>query len=181
VNARRSVALDNARAELATGLVVAAFRRHYAVELDAGRTLDCVLKGRTMTLACGDRVRVAREATGGAIVSIEPRTSLLFRSDAFRDKLIAANVTQVLGVVAPDVPVDEHLLNRWIIAAETARCRFVLVLNKADLAGSDALAARFVPYGVMGYAMVTVSARRGVSALRPWVAGHRSGVAGQPF
>ena len=33
-----------------------------------GGTLACVLKGRSMTLACGDRVRVAREAAGGAIV-----------------------------------------------------------------------------------------------------------------
>ena len=110
---------DRAAVGLAAGLVVAAHRRSYAVDLDAGGTLDCVLKGRSMTLACGDRVQVAHEAAGGAIVAVEPRTSLLYRSDAFKEKLIAANVSQVLGVIAPDVPVDEHLLNRWIVAAET--------------------------------------------------------------
>src|SRR5438309_2098980 len=81
------------------GVVVATFRRHYIVELDDGERVDCVLKGRAMTLACGDRVQVRRVAGGGAVESVDPRTSLFYRSDAFRTKLIAANVTQVLGVV----------------------------------------------------------------------------------
>ena len=100
------------------GLVVGVQRRRYAVEIDGGGTLDCVLKGRAMTPVCGDRVDVVADAAGAAIVAIEPRRSLFYRSDAFREKLIAANVTQVVGVVAPDVAADENLLNRWIVAAE---------------------------------------------------------------
>ena len=138
--------------DLAPGVVVATHRRHYIVELDAGGTIACVLKGRSLTLACGDGVRVAREASGDAIVEIEPRVSLLYRSDGFREKLIAANVTQVLGVIAPDVPVDEHLLNRWIVAAETEHCRFVLVLNKSDLPNAAEFASRFGSYAALGYA-----------------------------
>jgi len=156
------------------GLVVAAHRRHYAVTLDDGPTVDCVLKGRALTLACGDRVHVVQEHTGAAIVSIEPRTTLLYRSDAFKEKLVAANVTQVIGVVAPDVPVDEHLLNRWIIAAETQRCRFVLLLNKSDLPEATRFASRFAPYRELGYPIVSVVATRDVSALVPWVTGEHS-------
>ena len=170
---------EGAPATLAAGVVVAAHRRHYAVELDTGGTLACMLKGRSMTLACGDRVQVAREAAGAVIVAIEPRQSLFYRSDAFREKLIAANVTQVLGVVAPDVPVDENLLNRWIVAAETEHCRFVLVLNKADLPGFDAFAARFAPYAALGYPAVRVSARHDIAALEPWLAARHSVVIGQ--
>jgi ribosome biogenesis GTPase / thiamine phosphate phosphatase len=161
------------------GLVVAAHRRHYAVELDAGATLECVLKGRTTTLACGDRVEVERAQRGGVIVAVAPRTSLLYRSDAFREKLIAANVTQVLGVVAPDVPVDEHLLNRWIVAAEAERCRFVLVVNKADLPDAATFASRFAPYERLGYRVVRVSARHDVTPLLPFVEGRNSVVIGQ--
>jgi ribosome biogenesis GTPase len=170
---------EGAPAALAPALVIAAHRRHCAVDLDAGGTLACVLKGRSLTLACGDRVQVARAAAGCAIVAIEPRRSLLYRSDAFKEKLIAANVTQVLGVVAPDVPVDEHLLNRWIIGAETARCRFVLVLNKADLPAMAPFAARFSPYAALGYPVVQVSATRDVSALQRWIADQHSVVIGQ--
>jgi ribosome biogenesis GTPase len=165
--------------ELQHGLVVAAHRRHYAVDLDAGDTLECVLKGRSMTLACGDRVEVVRAARGGAIVAVAPRESLLYRSDAFREKLIAANVTQVLGVIAVDVPVDEHLLNRWIVAAETERCRFILVVNKSDLPGTDAFAGRFAPYAALGYRIVRVSAHGDVAALHPWIRAQHSVVIGQ--
>jgi ribosome biogenesis GTPase len=161
------------------GLVVAAFRRHYLVDLDRGGTLECVLKGRSTTLACGDRVDVERAERGGVIVAVAPRRTLLYRSDAFREKLIAANVTQVLGVVAPDVPVDEHLLNRWIIAAETQRCRFVLVVNKSDLPGAAAFAERFAPYSALGYTVVRLSAHHDIAPLVPWVRGEHSVVIGQ--
>jgi ribosome biogenesis GTPase len=161
------------------GLVVAAFRRHYLVDLDAGGTLECLLKGRTTTLACGDRVRVVADAAGGVIVSVGERKSLLYRSDAFKEKLVAANVTQVLGVVAPDVPVDEHLLNRWIVAAEIERCRFVLVVNKGDLPGADAFAQRFDAYVTLGYPVVRVSALHDASALIPWLEDQHSVVIGQ--
>ena len=164
---------------LAPGVVIAAHRRHYIVELDSGGTLACVLKGRSLTLACGDRVRVAIDGDGGAIVDIEARQSLFFRSDGFREKLIAANVTQVLGVVAPDIPVDEHLLNRWIIAAETEHCRFVLVLNKSDLPQAPAFASRFDAYAALGYTIVRVAATHNVKPLWPLLEGQHSVVIGQ--
>lgn len=161
------------------GLVVASHRRHYIVALDDGDTIECVLKGRATTLACGDRVEVACDNGTGVIVELAPRTSLLYRSDAFKEKRIAANVTQVLAVVAPDVPVDEHLLNRWIVAAETERCRFVLVVNKSDLPGIDRFAQRFAPYAALGYPVVAVSAKRDATPLVPWVRGQHSVIIGQ--
>jgi ribosome biogenesis GTPase len=168
------------RRESVNGLVVAAHRRHYGVDLDdGGGMIECVLKGRTTTLACGDRVEVVREARGGVIVGVAPRRSLLYRSDAFNEKLIAANVTQVLGVVAPDVPVDEHLLNRWIVAAEAERCRFLLVVNKSDLPGAARFAERFAQYAALGYRTVRVSAKGDVSPLATWLRGEHSVIVGQ--
>lgn len=161
------------------GLVVATHRRHYAVDLDTGDTVECVLKGRSTTLACGDRVEVEREANGDVIVAREPRHSLLYRSDAYKEKLIAANVTQVLGVVAPDVPVDEHLLNRWIIAAETEHCRFVLVVNKSDLSYSAAFEQRFARYAALGYRVIRVSAKRDVTPLASSIRGEHTVIIGQ--
>jgi ribosome biogenesis GTPase / thiamine phosphate phosphatase len=161
------------------GVVIATFRRHYIVELDDGERIDCLLKGRVMTLACGDRVQVRRVAGGGAVEAVEPRTSLFYRSDAFREKLIAANVTQVIGVVAPDVSIDEHLLNRWIIAAEAEGCRFLLVANKSDLPDFPALTRRLAPYAALGYRVVELSARLHADALLPWIAGQQSVLIGQ--
>ena len=164
---------------LLEGLVLASHRRHFAVRLDDGEMLGCVLKGRSTALACGDRVRVARMAGGGSIEEVLPRSTLFHRSDAFREKLIAANVTQIVGVVAPDLSIDEELLARWIVAAESHGCRFVLIANKADLPGFDALLRRLAPYAALGYAVVPLSAKRDVSVLRPWLAGQRTVLIGQ--
>jgi ribosome biogenesis GTPase len=163
----------------AGGLVVASFRRHFAVLLDAGDVVECVLRGRSMTLACGDRVRVTGADGSYVIESIEPRTSLFFRSDSYREKLIAANVTQIVGVVAPDLGVDEELINRWVVAAEAERCRLVLAANKSDMPGFDALLARVAPIAALGYAVVPVSARDDVGPLVPWLQGQRSVLIGQ--
>jgi ribosome biogenesis GTPase len=167
------------RRNASNGLVVAAHRRHYLVELDDGELVTCVLKGRETTLACGDRVEVAREPAGNAIVALAPRKSLFYRSDAFREKLVAANVTQVVGVVAPDVPVDEHLLNRWIVAAEIEHCRFVHSVNKSDLADTERFAKRFAPYTALGYPVIRLSAKRDATPLLPWIRGEHTVIIGQ--
>jgi ribosome biogenesis GTPase len=168
-----------AAADLLDGLVVASQRRHFLVRLDAGEVVKCVLKGRSTTLACGDRVRVARVAGGGAIEDVAPRTTLFYRSDAFNEKLIAANVTQVVGVVAPELSVDEELVTRWILAAEAHDCRFVLAANKADRPGFDALRARLAPFAALGYPIVSLAATRDVAPLLPWLAGQRTVLIGQ--
>ena len=127
------------------------------------RRVECVLKGRNTTLACGDWVHVARVAGGGSIESVEPRATLFYRSDAFNEKLIAANVTQVIGVVAPDIAVDEELVNRWIIGAEAQGCRFVLAANKSDQPGFAAFLARLATVcraGLRGRADVGAARRR---------------------
>ena len=144
------------------------------MRLDSGEALECVLKGRSTTLACGDRVRVARVAGGGSIEGVEPRSTLFYRSDAFNEKLIAANVTQVIGVVAPDLAVDEELVNRWIIAAEAQACRFVLVANKSDKPDFAALLARLEPFARLGYAVVPMSATHDVAPLLPLLRGQRT-------
>jgi ribosome biogenesis GTPase len=174
-------AQDVARAPgaLENGLVTASRRRHYAVLLDSGAVLECLLKGRSTTLACGDRVQVARAAGGGSIEAALPRTTLFYRSDAFKEKLIAANVTQVIGVVAPDIGVDEELVNRWIVAAEVQGCRFVLAANKSDRPDFAPLLARLEPFAALGYAIVPLSARRDVAPLLPLIRGQRSVLVGQ--
>jgi ribosome biogenesis GTPase len=164
---------------LIEGLVTANRRRRYTVRVDGGETLECVLKGRRTVVACGDRVRIARMAHGGAIEAILPRSTLFYRSDAFNEKLIAANVTQVVGVVAPDLGVDLELVDRWIVAAEAEGCRFVLVANKADLTSFTALLARLEPIAKLGYAVVAMAAKHDAVPLAPFLPGERTALIGQ--
>jgi ribosome biogenesis GTPase len=162
------------------GLVTATHRRHYAVRLDDGETVACILRGRSLAIACGDLVEVERSPSNeGTIVSVAPRTTLFFRSDIQRDKLLAANVTQVLGFVAPDPPYDDELVHRWIIAAESNDCRFVLIANKEDLPAFALIADRLAQFAALGYPVVTMCAHRDVSAIVPFLKGQRSVLIGQ--
>jgi ribosome biogenesis GTPase len=161
------------------GLVVAVHRRHARVHLDDGFDIDCVQKGRGLGLACGDRVRVVVTPGGGIIEAPLPRSSLFFRADAVQRQAIAANVSQVAAVVAPDVAVDEYLLNRWIIAAELQQCRFVLVANKRDLPSFGAFRRRLQFYEDLGYLVVDIAAHEDVAPLEPSLAGRHSVLVGQ--
>jgi putative ribosome biogenesis GTPase RsgA len=83
------------------GEVVSAHGRHYVVELDHGSIIECYPRGKKSLVACGDRVWIQPSAKGqGVIEAVDPRRTLLYRSDPHRQKLIAANVTQLAVVVA---------------------------------------------------------------------------------
>ena len=111
--------MKNNSQRLLHGEVVAVHGRHYVVELPGGETIPCFPRGKKSLIACGDRVEVLRSAPGqGVIEAVDPRRSLLYRSDQYRQKLIAANVTQMVIVLAVVPTFYEELLNRCLIAAE---------------------------------------------------------------
>jgi ribosome biogenesis GTPase len=163
------------------GLVVASHGRHYDVELADSRRLSCVTRGKKGGVVCGDRVEI--ETTGpdqGVIRSIAPRESLLYRSDPFREKTIAANVTQIVVVVAPVPSFYEDLIGRCLVAAETAGLRVLIVLNKCDLVEEAARAMEILGlYRELGYAVLPLSAKRDLGPLLPYLHGQTSVLVGQ--
>lgn len=163
------------------GSIVAAFGRHYEVELDNGATVTGFPLGKKSPYACGDRVELALSASDqGQILRHQPRSSLLYRSDAYREKLIAANATQLIVVVATEPAFSDELLSRALVAAEHERLRVLIVLNKCDLARQLPHArAMLTPYADMGYAIIELSAKLDVAPLRPWLAGQVSVLVGQ--
>ena len=164
-----------------TGTVVAAFGRQYEIELDDGGLALCYPRGKKSHLACGDRVSVELSAPDhGVIAAVAPRRTLLYRSDAHRQKLFAANTTQALIVVAAEPSFSDELVTRCIVAAEQQRMRVVIVLNKADLADRiEAARRQLAPFTTLGYPLVELSARRDAQALRPHLAGQTSVLVGQ--
>ena len=162
------------------GLVVTALRRHFVVEVEGGARINCITKGRKLTPACGDQVALTpTNAQEGVIESIAERNSIFWRTDAYREKVIAANVDQVVGVVAVAPAFSEDLLNRWMIAAEANRCRFLLVLNKIDLPDFPRVEEQLALYARLGYEVVPLSAKRDASPLRHQLEGHKSVLIGQ--
>lgn len=178
--ATRETRLTTHDSRLSGGQIVAAYGRRYLVELADRSTLDCVTRGRRGALACGDRVSVARTASGqGVIESVEPRSRLLYRSDRARQKLIAANVTQIVVVVAPVPTFHEDLVNRCLAAAEHDSIKVLILLNKADLPQFAAAREALEIYRQLGYPVLGLSAKHDLSPLRPCLHGHTSVLVGQ--
>ncbi len=173
--------------EVESGQVVAAFGRQYVVRLDDGRELACLTRGKKSEVVCGDivEINVTAEASAeggaqGVIERISPRRSLLHRSDPYREKLIAANVTQMIVVVAAEPSFSDELLARCLVAAHDQKLETLIVLNKSDLTDATASAReRLMPYSAIGYRVLELSAKRDVSALRPLLHGHTSVLVGQ--
>jgi ribosome biogenesis GTPase / thiamine phosphate phosphatase len=167
--------------ETADGLVVGAHGRHYMVELEDGQVIHCYPRGKKSSVACGDRVKLIRTAPDQAVIdSIGPRTSLIYRSDQYREKIIAANVTQVVVVVAARPAFDEDLLIRCLVAAEQQQLGIVIALNKADLVDETAATLNKLRiYESLGYSVVPLSAKRDVSPLPPKLQKQLSVLVGQ--
>ena len=163
------------------GTIVAAFGRHYEVELADDGRITGFPRGKKSSYACGDRVAMERASADQAqIMRHLPRTSLLYRSDAYREKLIAANATQIVLVVATEPSFSDELLTRALVAAESQGLRSIIVLNKADLADRLPLARqRLLPLQDLGYPVIELSARTNASPLLPCLAGELSVLVGQ--
>ena len=163
------------------GLVVAAHGRHYVVEIADGELLHCYPRGKKGKLACGDKVTIVRTGDRqGVIDNVQPRTSLLYRSDRHRQKIIAANVTQAVVVVAAKPAFHEDLLLRCLVACEQQHIKGLIVLNKTDLIAESASTAQQLElYESLGYTVVPLSAKQDVAPLLPALHGHRSVLVGQ--
>lgn len=168
-------------AEYLAGQIVAAYGRHYSVETEKGEIVSCVMRGKKGGVVCGDQVECQLTTSGqGVIEAITPRTSLLYRSDSFKEKIIAANVTQIIIVVAAVPSFSEELINRCLVAVENENIEVLIVLNKADLAEPTQAAMDILSlYRDLGYPVLQLSALKDVSALRPCLTGHLSVLAGQ--
>jgi len=174
--------IHSGSAPLIEGQIIASFGRQFLVKTGAGATFSCVARGKKGGAACGDRVEIRTTESGdqGVIETILPRTALLHRSDAYREKVIAANITQVVIVVAAVPTFSEELINRCLAAAENQGLQVLIVLNKADLVSATQVAAgRLNLYRGLGYAVLEVSAASNATPLLPFLSNQLSVLVGQ--
>jgi ribosome biogenesis GTPase / thiamine phosphate phosphatase len=169
---------------LLSGTIIAAHGRHYLAQ-SADVRLQCVTRGKKSDIAVGDIVNLKLTSPNqGVIESIVPRQTLLYRSDQYKSKLLAANVTQLFIVVATEPGFSDDLISRSLVAAEAAGIKAHIVLNKIDVTASLAKTRqRLAPYLALGYPVHEVSARANPEAscttLAPLLNGQSSILIGQ--
>lgn len=165
------------------GRVVAAYGRHFEVET-AHTIYSCVVRGKKKGVVCGDWVEMLPTTDGqGIIETILSRSSLFYRSELFREKLIAANVTQLIFVLAVVPTCNFELLDRCLIVAENQGIKPLIILNKIDLIDKDVqrqvVAQSLVFYRELGYPVLEISAEANAQPLVPFLGGQISLLAGQ--
>lgn len=143
-----------------TGIVIAAHGRHYLAESE-GMRLQCVTRGKKTNVAVGDIVDLTLTSPDQAVIDkIQERKTLLYRSDQYKSKLLAANVTQLFIVVATEPGYTDDLVSRALVASEAAGIAARLILNKVDVTENlERTRARLEMYTAMGYPVHEVSAK----------------------
>lgn len=138
--------------------VVATFGRQSLI--DADRILQATRRGKRGDVVVGDWVLASATAADQAsIESIEPRSTLLFRADAYRIKELAANVDQVIIVFAARPAFNRWFIWKALVAASAARIEPLLLRNKTDLADADDAQSFLHHVSQLGWRTLALSAK----------------------
>ena len=145
-----------------TGLVVASHGRHCMVETMDGERRICHPRGKKSQVVVGDQVEWLPSTDEGTIEKILPRRNLFYRQDEIRTKSFAANLDQVVILLAAEPEFSQMQLTRALIAAEAEHITPIIALNKSDLTDLFARALeRLAPYTAMGYTVLQLALKHG--------------------
>ena len=157
-NAVRSAGRASGAQGLTVGLVISTHGRHCMVETSDGSRVLCHPRSKKSQAVVGDRVAWLPTGDEGIVEHVEARRNLLYRQDEVRTKSFAANIDQVLVLLAAEPEFSEAQLARALVAAEVAGIRVLLGLNKRDLGALfERALARLSPYKAMGYEPLPLS------------------------
>lgn len=149
-------------------LVLVSYGSQGVVLLPDGERKRCKFRRNVGRPFCGDRVTVARADDASLVVeAILPRKNNFVRSDERqRQHVIAANLDQVLIVVATAPLPSRDLMERYLLAVHSLGIEPVIVYNKTDLqladnekaAGATVL-AHMPEYEELGYTVIRTSCK----------------------
>jgi ribosome biogenesis GTPase len=174
---------------LMNALVLVSYGGHGVVQLDDGSRLACKYKRQVGRPYCGDRVQISQSDTGSGVVeAIVPRRNHFVRADQQQRKhIVAANLDQVMIVIAVRPLPSRDLVERYLLAAHSLGIEPLIVLNKTDLdvtdeqhAGADVI-GHLDDYRKLGYPVIRTSCKKppGIRELTPALRNRTSILAGQ--
>ena len=140
--------------------VIANHGKHSFVEDETGKIYEAIRRGKKKDVVVGDLVKCKQSSDEQvAIESVEERKSLLYRSDEFRTKPLAANIDQVALVFATRPTYNPRFIWKAILAAETADIPMLIIRNKTDIIEDDNQVRPFIEQlKELGCSIVEVSA-----------------------
>lgn len=168
------------------GLVITRHGQNLVVADDSGRLHHCLSRQNIGHPVCGDRV--AWQVTGtdeGVVTAILERDSVLIRPTfSGEERPLAANISQLVVVLAPEPAPSTYLLDQYLVAAEQMGIGVAIALNKQDLLAAgerEAFDRTFSVYREIGYPTIHISAKyeHGLDPLIQRLQGQTSILVGQ--
>jgi ribosome biogenesis GTPase len=169
-------------------LVLVSYGSRGVIELPDGSRTKCRYRRSVGRPYCGDRVVVERLKGQPAVVTeILSRSNEFARANARKQKqVIAANLDQVLIVIAAAPEPSTDLVERYLVAVHSLGIRPVIVLNKSELMSGSELSVNsplhhLDEYRDLGYELLTTSCKGvpGIDALLPILGRKTSILVGQ--
>ncbi|WAC04809.1 MAG: ribosome small subunit-dependent GTPase A [Methanoregula sp.] len=178
-NAELASAFEKYSGRYIPGRIACRQRTHFEVFIEGG-SLNAGISGalrRTGRMpAVGDFVALLHQPEAGAetIVDILPRRTTFTRGVPGKDGLdqvIAANIDTVFIVTAAGPDLNARRLERYLALVHASGARPVIIINKADLAGTPEALAEGISKATAGVPVITLSAltHAGLSLLDPYL------------
>jgi ribosome biogenesis GTPase len=146
--------------------VIESFGRRVTVTTGDGTVIPAELFGKRITCVCGDEVtiRLPSQTSGDVakVVTIEPRRTSFARTDSRgRTEPLAANLSLLAVIVAPEPVPDPYIADRYLAGAALASITSIVLINKSDLpsAQTSDFQALVGEYAAAGYEVMRLSAR----------------------
>lgn len=145
--------------ETNTGTVIAVYGQHYLVKCNE-KKIRCIIQRKKNNAVVGDSVQFKYISSNQAIIeTINQRSTLLYRSNQYQTKFLAANITQLFIVVATEPNFSDDLVSRALVAAESIGITAFTILNKSDIKNNlQNIRQRLQIYAKLGYPILEVSA-----------------------
>lgn len=146
------------------GVILVSYGSRGVVQLDDGRQMAAKYRRSVGRPYCGDRVGVeSADGESAVVTAIHERQNEFARANARGQKqVVAANLDQVLIVIAPAPEPSRDLVERYLVAAHSLGIKPVIVVNKAELLDTGAFDSsgplgRLDEYRELGYQVIETS------------------------
>lgn len=146
------------------GRIVASYGHYHLLnnEKENTKLIQCFSRNKVANIVVGDTVEYRTTSINQAvIVNRLPRFNQVERSNKSKQKILAANIDQIVILVATEPLINEDLLNRILIEAEYKKIKTLILLNKNDIKDKLYIAKqRLSDIKNIGYLVVETSLKR---------------------
>lgn len=172
-----------------SALVISHRGKLIELESQTGEIIFCQYRQNLGAIVAGDNVLYLPQDNSeyGVICQILPRSNALIRPSklAHNHKTMAANIDQLIIMLAVTPPPIEHYIDRYLVAAHHMNIKPIIVLNKMDLFDESdnkaQLEAIIHLYRGLDYELITCSAlcHKNLQALKTLLQHKTSIIVGQ--